>query len=402
LLAAMLLAAALALPIFLSVLLSGAQRLAKRPLPQWFWADTRQQLPGLSLALMALMLALAANIGVGTMVGSFRQTFTRWLDQRLASELYLSARDMAEAARISDFLAPRVDAILPIWHIDSTLLGQPAEVFGVSDHPTYRDNWPILTASTDVWESLANGSGILVNEQLSRRENLSPGDTLEVPNVGTIRIVGVYSDYGNPNAQAILGLERFDAAFPDAPHLQFAVRLPAAEVAALITELTETFDLPSSALRDQASIKAQSVAIFERTFAVTAALNVLTLSVAGVALFASLVTLGTMRMAQLAPLWALGQTRRRLAQMEFLRSLMLACLTTVIALPVGLLLALILLRVINVQAFGWELPMHLFPKDWLVLAGYTVLAAALAAALPTLRMARSTPQDLLRVFTSER
>ena len=45
-------------------------------------------LPGLSLALMALMLALATNIGVGTMVSSFRQTFVGWLDQRLVSEFY--------------------------------------------------------------------------------------------------------------------------------------------------------------------------------------------------------------------------------------------------------------------------------------------------------------------------
>ena len=58
--------------------------LARGALVQWFWADTRQQVPGLSLALMALLLALAANIGVGTMVSSFRQTFVGWLDQRLA------------------------------------------------------------------------------------------------------------------------------------------------------------------------------------------------------------------------------------------------------------------------------------------------------------------------------
>ena len=48
---------------------------------------------------MALLLALAANIGVGTMVSSFRLTFTGWLDQRLASELYVTADDAPSRPR---------------------------------------------------------------------------------------------------------------------------------------------------------------------------------------------------------------------------------------------------------------------------------------------------------------
>ncbi|CAH2408876.1 hypothetical protein MES5069_740029 [Mesorhizobium escarrei] len=74
------------LPLVLTGILHLGSRLARGPLAEWFWADTRQQLPGLSLALMALLLALAANVGVSTMVGSFRLTFSGWLDQRLASE----------------------------------------------------------------------------------------------------------------------------------------------------------------------------------------------------------------------------------------------------------------------------------------------------------------------------
>ena len=84
LLGALLIAAALALPSLLAWCLKQLQKYAKAPLWSWFWADTRQQLPGLSLALMALLLAVSANIGVSTMVSSFRLTFTSFLDQRLA------------------------------------------------------------------------------------------------------------------------------------------------------------------------------------------------------------------------------------------------------------------------------------------------------------------------------
>ncbi|MBC7584879.1 MAG: FtsX-like permease family protein, partial [Tardiphaga sp.] len=82
-LAALLIGAALALPAILGLVLAAGERSTQRPLAKWFWADSRLQLSGLSLALMALLLALAVNVGVGTMVESFSRTFTGWLDGRL-------------------------------------------------------------------------------------------------------------------------------------------------------------------------------------------------------------------------------------------------------------------------------------------------------------------------------
>ena len=79
-------------------------------------ADIRQQLSGLSLALMALLLALAANIGVGTMVEGFRETFLTWLDQRLAAEVYVRGADDAESQAIRTLgrrESHEVDAVLP-------------------------------------------------------------------------------------------------------------------------------------------------------------------------------------------------------------------------------------------------------------------------------------------------
>ena len=98
-LAALLLGAALGLPVMLGLALSLGQRSARRPLAAWFWADSRQQLSGLSLALMALLLALAVNVGVSTMVESFSKTFTAWLEGRLAADVYLNASDDAQAPR---------------------------------------------------------------------------------------------------------------------------------------------------------------------------------------------------------------------------------------------------------------------------------------------------------------
>jgi len=401
-LGALLVAAALALPLLLHGLLAIAQRLSTGALAGWFWADTRQQLPGLSLALMALLLALAANIGVGTMVSSFRLTFTGWLDQRLASELYVTARNESEALELQSFLASRTEAVLPIWNVEARVLGLPAQIYGVADHATYRDNWPILEALPDVWDKVANRKGALINEQLALRENLRPGDSIALPGDWTLPILGIYSDYGNPVAQILVSVPELAARFPEVDKRRFGIRIAPDKADALARVLRDDFGLPAENVVDQATIKSFSLQVFERTFTVTGALNVLTLSVAGFAILTSLLTLASIRQPQLAPVWALGLTRAHLARLELFRALMLAALTVLAALPVGLLLAWILLNVINVEAFGWRLPMHIFPLEWLKLAVWSMLAAVLAALWPARRLAKTPPAELLKVFANER
>jgi putative ABC transport system permease protein len=131
-------------------------------------------------------------------------------------------------------------------------------------------------------------------------------------------------------------------------------------------------------------------------------LNVLTLGIAGVAILTSLLTLSGLRLSQLAPGWAVGLTRSRLGALELLRTLLLAALTFAAAIPVGLVLAWTLLAVINVDAFGWRLPMHVFPRDWLTLGLLSLATAALASLWPTLRLARLRPAELVKVFAHER
>ena len=401
-LGALLLGAALLLPGALTAILTAAQGLARRVLPEWFLADTRQQLPQLSLALMALLLALSANIGVETMVSSFRLTFTGWLDQRLASEIYLTATDEDQAEELVTFLEPRTEAILPIVNIEGTPGGAPGDVFGVADHPTYTENWPLLAETPNVWARLAAGEGALVNEQLARREGLEPGDTVLLTDGWEMPVLGVYSDYGNPRGQAMVNDALLLERYPYLPVLRFGLRVDPAEAPALIAALTDEFGLDRESLVDQASIKALSLSIFEQTFVVTGALGVLTLGVAGFAMLASLLTLASMRLPQLAPVWAMGITRKRLARLELVRSAILGAATAVLALPVGLALAWVLLAVVNVEAFGWRLPMHLFPLDYARLGVLAVIAAVLASLIPVRRLATMPPRALIQVFSHER
>ena len=406
-LAALLLGAALALPVVLGVILHLGQRGTRHPLATWFWADSRQQLSGLSLALMALLLALAVNVGVSTMVESFSRTFDSWIEGRLAADVYVNASDDAQAAEIKSWLHQRseVEAILPAGRADAQIEGWPVEILGFADHPTYRDNWPLLEASANVWDRVRDGNAALISEQLSRRSKLSLGDSVQVPSPSgswRLDVVGIYADYGNPKGQIGVNIDALLRHFPGTPQTRFGLRVAPASVSSLINDIRETFGLDGRSLADQATLKAESRRIFDRTFAVTAALNTFTLGVAGIALLTSLLTLANSRLPQLAPLWAIGITRRRLAALELLKTMSVALITALLALPLGLLVAWCLIAIVNVKAFGWRLPFHIFPLQLIELVAVALLAALLAVLLPVLRLARMQPGRLTKIFADER
>jgi putative ABC transport system permease protein len=406
-LAALLLGAALGLPAILELVLALGQRNAHRPVSVWFWADSRQQLSGLSLALMALLLALAVNVGVGTMVESFSRTFVSWLDGRLAADVYVNASDDAQATAIKAWLRgrPEVEAVLPGGRADAQMGGAPIEILGLPDHPTYSEHWPLLESTANAWIRLRPGDTGLISEQLARRLKLGIGDRIEVPAPGEnwpLEVVGIYADYGNPKGQIAVNYAALTRRFPGMPQTRFGLRVAPSNIPALISALRDKFGLDDRNLADQATMKAESKRIFNRTFAVTAALNTFTLGVAGIALLTSLLTLSNSRLPQLAPLWAIGITRRRLAVIELLKTMSVALITALLALPLGLLVAWCLIAVVNVKAFGWRLPFHVFPLQLMELLTVAMAAALCAALLPVIKLARMQPASLIRIFANER
>nr|WP_249792331.1 ABC transporter permease [Bradyrhizobium sp. BRP22] len=406
-LAALMLGAALILPTILEIALALGERSAGQPVSIWFWADSRQQLSGLSLALMALLLALAVNVGVSTMVESFSRTFLVWLDGRLAADVYVNATSDAQAAEMKAWLRGRseIQAILPGGRADAQLAGMPIEVLGLPDQATFRDNWPLLESRSDGWDRLRAGDTCFASEQLSRRLRLAIGDRIEVPAPGgnwSLEIVGIYADYGNPKGQVAVNFAALTRHFPEVPQTRFGLRVVPEAVPALIAELQRKFVLDDRSVADQTTMKAESRRIFNRTFSVTTALNAFTLGVAGVALLTSLLTLANSRLPQLAPLWAIGLTREKLAKIELLKTMAMALITSLFALPLGLLVAWCLLAVVNVKAFGWRLPFQVFPVQLVELLGVALAAALGAALLPVIRLARMQPASLIRIFANER
>lgn len=401
-LAGLLLASALLLPALLDHGLGGLTRFCRRPLAQWFVADSRQQLPALSLALMALLLALAASVGVGSMTEGFRKTFVGWLDMRLSADLYVTPRDTEQGLQIAEWLGQQsaVIAVLPGWRVETRLQGWPVQVQGIVDHPLYLKRWPLLEQQPRAWEQLSSGQAVMLSEQLARRLKLHLGDRLALSSQA-MTVVGVYADYGNPKGHVLVNAGWLRSHWPQATLTGLSVDLHTDQVPVTKAALQQHFALDDSRVVEQVRLKSWSTEVFNRTFAATAALNSLTLGVAGVALFINLLTLGQTRLGQLAPLWALGVQRRQLVWLSLGQTLMLSSFTVLLAIPLGVLLAWCLVAVVNVQAFGWRLPLYVFPAQLLQLAVLGLLTSLLASAWPLWQLARRQPRELLRPFADE-
>lgn len=414
--AALMLTCALWLSPLLAAGLARLGRLARhRPLIQWALADLQLQLPRLSLAMMALLIALSANLGVGSMVGGFRLTFLDWLDQRLTADLYL--RPPAERFdEVRAWLEGRdaVAELLPTAEADATLLaiaadgdtprplGLPVTLFGITPGERLTPSWPLLATREGrdaAWAALASGEAF-INEQLALGQGLAPGDRLVLQAPGgrdpqTVRVTAIYPDYGNPRGEVLLSAARLRERFGAPPGSLGIVLAEGHEADPLARALTARFALDDQAVLDQRRIKALSTEIFERTFAITRALNALTLAVAALALLASLLAQARERRRRLAPLWALGVPRRALAGLQLAQLGGAALVTGLLAVPLGIAITACLVAVINVAAFGWRLPLHVFPDEIALTLATALAVALLAAALPALTLWRTPPRALL-------
>ncbi|WP_445003615.1 FtsX-like permease family protein [Halomonas mongoliensis] len=412
---ALLLASALWLPPLLGAALAGLTHLLRRrPLAQWALADLQLQLPRLSLAMMALLIALSANLGVSSMVGGFRLTFLEWLDQRLAADLYL--RPPAEQFEAIDaWLAgrPEVAERLATARSDAQLLAiepgggeadtsvqRPVSVYGITPGDTLIPGWPLAATLGDreaAWEAFGRGD-IFINEQLAVAEGIAPGDRLRLTAPGgelTLEVAAIYPDYGNPRGQVLMATPHLAERFAAPPGSLGIALTPGADAAALSARLLDEFDLPRDSLTDQGGVKRIATGIFERTFTITRALSALTLGVAALALLASLLAQASERRRRLAPLWALGVPRTRLGRIQLAQLGGVALAVGLAAVPLGIAITWGLVAVINVAAFGWRLPLHLFPGEILLTLATAVGVALMAAALPVLRLWRTPPRDLL-------
>jgi len=403
--AGLLIGAVLCLPAVLRILLYALQRLAPRHRARlnWLIADSRWLLGPASLALMALTLALVANSGLNTMIGSFRQATDNWLEQRLAAQLYL--RGDLELPGLEDWLAHRDDRLHAVERFRTTVdrlapdgRTIAVEVVSLQQGERFLDSVKLLEADVEARQRFADAVGVYISERAWRLDGWQPGDLLPLCDKHPdLPVLGIYRDYGNPQSQWMLSQSLFRACWPQlGPTGRAVYGPPDADWAAIGISLREHFGLEADQLIDQAGLKAAGMAVFDRTFIVTQALNTLTLLVAGIGIFCAVSAIHHHRVGQQALLASLGMTRRERGWLLLLQWGLLGLLCMVLVWPFGTLLAAYLAAIVTPVAFGWSFPLRLEWLHYLVLAALAAGCLLLAVLLPSLRLLRTSPAAMLR------
>ncbi|SDK52286.1 ABC transporter permease [Microbulbifer yueqingensis] len=375
--------AGLLLPGLLDRLLARAERHSRRPLLEWSCAEMRALCRLLQLPLVALAFAIAAAVGVQAMVTGFESTFARWLDQRLQGDLYLDPGRPVDPADWSGRLRdlPGVNTVLPMVRGRGLLGARSVDVLAVDPASPLLRDWPFLDAVPRPWAALSQ-QGVLVNEQLARRQSLGVGDEIRFV-LGaqplTRSVIGIYADYGRPEGELLLPV----GAVPDAlPGRYTTFVLGVADADSGWRDWPAQYPwLAGSRLRDQAGLKQAANTAFARTFQMTRLLNGLTLALAGTALALMGVVIFRLRQRSYTLLHVYGVPRRQLRHRLIVHSMLVTGLQGILATPLGIFLSWVLVAGVNPAAFGWALPLYLYPGFWLQVWLACLLIGAVVGAL---------------------
>lgn len=357
----------------------------------------------------ALATAAAMMVSIGIMVGSFRDTVILWMNNQVGADLYVRpvgrggggfspTMDAAIAERIEAL--PQVAAVDRFRSYGITYNGLPATLaFGQVDIHASRTAVRFLEgpAEEEIWASLVSGGGVIVSEPFSRKHDVHAGQSIALPLAGReveFRVAGVYYDYSGEQGRIVGHREALLRYLPDPRPSNLAVYLqPGVDARSgrkAVMEATREFRIFTATNR---MLREQGIAVFDRTFAITYALEAAAVVVAVLGMAGGLLALVIDRRREIGVLRFIGASAGQIRRIVLAQAGLLGMLANLMGLALGIGLSLILIYVINKQSFGWTIQFH-WPVG-LLLAGLTGihLAAVLAGLYPARLAAAVNPGE---------
>ena len=362
------------------------------------------------VAVAALMIAVASAIGVGTMVHSFRATVSDWLDDTLKADVYVGAPGGAGDRAVG---GATIAALRSIPGVAALSLGRrarvesdrgPVEVVALEmAAPSYGAFRFVEGDPGDAWPRVDRGDAVLVSEPLAWRWRLGPGDgvTLLTGN-GPVPypVAGVYRDYASDRGEILMSRRGYVAAWGDPTVTGVGVYFAPGADAGAVTAAVRAALPPSSAfaVHSNRSIREASLAVFDRTFAITSVLQALAMAVAFVGVLGALMAIQLERAREVGVLRALGLGRAQLVAHVELQTAVMGTIAGAVAIPTGLAMAWVLVEVINRRSFGWRIDLSIDPAVLAQAVAVSIAAALIAGVWPALRMGRA---DLARALRGD-
>lgn len=411
---AFLVCGAAALPPLMALLLPRLQRAAERS--GWLAssiaaAAVHRSLSRTGGAAAALGVALAMTVGVTVMVSSFEEEVKRWIRGSLRADVYLadmSEKVARESARIPHGAIEELRAREEVRTVDTLrgleiVFGEGSIFFaGVDLAPGGgRERFQLIEGDPVSAVDRALSGEVMISEPLSTHHDLHAGDRMIVrgrEGEVELEIAGVFRDFSFDRGYAFTGKRRFVELFGDPGIRNAAVYLAEGEDADAFAESIRSQFAGRYMLqvRSNRSLRGDILEVFNRTFAVTYLLQLISTLLALAGITVTLFALFLERSREIATIRSIGATARQMGRIFGSESLLMASFPVVLAWPLGALLAWILIHVVNLRAFGWTITMH-WPWEAVALtSGLALFAGLLATTLPVVLVRRMAIARALR------
>jgi putative ABC transport system permease protein len=365
-----------------------------------------------SVVVAALATAIAMMASVGIMVASFRETVALWLDVQLRADLYVRPAVRSGAGeyppmdgRIPGLLAaiPGVAAVDDFRGTEFHYRGERATLGAGNMDIVRRYGRLRFLGGEDrdaILRSLPGSDRAVISEPLALKHKIHTGDRLTVPIGGRtveLTVAGIYYDYSSSQGYLIVDRSTIVKYLPDLPVTNAAVYLaPGADAERVRQEIQLRTAAYGVAIARNSELRRVSIEIFDRTFAITWALEAVAILVAMLGAANSLLALVLDRRRELGLLRFLGASGGQVRGMILTEAAFLGLLAALLGLALGMALSLLLIYVVNRQSFGWTIQFHL-PGG--LLAGAVMLVwvvTVIAGLYPARVAARMSPIEVIQ------
>jgi len=343
----------------------------------WLALQRVRATPGsASVALAGIVASLALSSAMTIMVDSFRHSVSHWLDTVLPADLYGRLATRAAGAGLPADWQRRVAGMPGVAGVEFlrtqelalhperppvALLARPVD--RMAPHATL----PLIGASVTV---AAGERPVWISEAMARLYGLSPGSLVELPLGATMqafRVGGVWRDYARQHGAIVIDRRDFIALTNDDAATDIAIRLAAgADETTVIAALRAGLpDAETIEWRSAADIRALSLRIFDRSFAITYLLEAIAIAVGLFGVAATYAGQALARAREFGMLRHLGVSAARIMRMCAVEATMLLACGAAWGLSLGAAIAWVLIHRVNPQSFNWTMDMR---WPWPVLA----------------------------------
>ncbi|TAM58330.1 ABC transporter permease [bacterium] len=364
------------------------------------------------VALAALAVAVGMSVAVGTLVSSFRSTVAAWTGQTLKADLFITPPgpqnvgfDASTGAQLYARIKalPAVDAVDVFRGTDITFRGRLTNLGATNFSSLERRAKMEFIGRVDrpqLQRELVGHDAVVISRPFAVRFNVRPGERIDLTTpLGRhpFAVSAIYNDYSSDAGFVVMDIATYRRWWHDRALNSIAVYAkPGVDPGALRTRIERAAQPARLNVQTTRELRAQVLRVFDRTFAITSALYVISIAIAMLGVTTALAALVLERRREIGLLRYLGLRRAEVRAMVLIEAGLLGVGAAIAGLVLGLALGLVLIYVINAQTFGWLIELRVPWRSFAELAAAVVVAALAAAVLPAGAAARMPTAEAVR------